>query len=272
MSKTDSDIPLDERDSSKNKNGSLPQENGTAGKVTPEKMKKTPKSDEEDSYKSRCKRFIRTRPHLFIIFLVSVTGFCYHFNIALTQYWEYKTTVSISNEEPTDYKFRYPSATLCFQDVVPYYKVIKKYPEYAENVERINAEMARRNNSNFWTSADTMKLINITGVQLEGVHLHKYFEEKVFRNETILQILDNYSHSHHDECILDSTPATKYGYKLHNCENVTKPVETINGEFRCFTYFMQLDLKHDGVNEFDDNFMTSLFISSKTFERRTNKV
>lgn len=104
--------------------------------------------------------------------------------------------------------------------------------------------------------------------------MHKYFEEKVFRNQTILEILQEYSHTQHEECLLDSTPATKYGYKLHQCENVTLPIETINGEFRCFTYFLQLDLK-DGSSEErenDDIFMTSIFISSKTFERRTNKV
>lgn len=106
-----------------------------------------------------------------------------------------------------------------------------------------------------------------------GLHLHKYFEEKVFRNQTVLNILENYSHSKEEECLLDSTPATKYGYKSHSCENVTKPVETINGEFRCFTYFLQLDIKdEDNPRENDDIFMTSIFISSKTFERRTNKV
>jgi len=53
---------------------------------------------------------------------------------------------------------------------------------------------------------------------------------------------------------------------------VTQPIQTINGEFRCFTYFLQLDLKNGTSEEFDDIFMTSIFISSKTFERRTNKV
>lgn len=103
--------------------------------------------------------------------------------------------------------------------------------------------------------------------------MHKYFEEKIFRNQSILNILEKYSHTQHEECLLDSKPATKYGYKVLNCENVTKPVETINGEFRCFTYFMQLDLKDENnTMENDDIFMTSIFISSKTFERRTNKV
>lgn len=85
--------------------------------------------------------------------------------------------------------------------------------------------------------------------------------------------MEKYSHSEHDECIVDSMPATKYGYKMKHCENITKPVETINGEYRCFTYYLQLDLKKgDEQEEFDDIFMTSIFTSSRTFERRTNKV
>ena len=104
-------------------------------------------------------------------------------------------------------------------------------------------------------------------------YLHKYFEEQVFRKESILDILGKYSHSKHDECLLDSQPATRYGYKLRSCENVSRPVETINGDFRCLTYFNQLDLKSgDSVPEFDDIFMTSIFVKSKNFEQRTNKV
>lgn len=37
------------------------------------------------------------------------------------------------------------------------------------NVERIYDEMKRRNNSNFWNNPGTKKLINITGVNLEGL-------------------------------------------------------------------------------------------------------
>lgn len=119
--------------------------------------------------KSRWQRIMRTRPHLFLIFVVSIVGFCYHFNIALNQYWEYKTTVSFSNEDPKDYKFQYPSATLCFQDVVPYFKLIKEYPEYEENVKRINEEMSKRNDTNFWTNPETKKFITLTGAKsMEG--------------------------------------------------------------------------------------------------------
>lgn len=246
----------------------------------------------KDGYKSRCQRVIRTRPHLFLIFIISIMGFCYHFHLALNQYWDYKTTVSFSNEDPPDYKFQYPSATLCFQDVAPYYKLVETFPEYKEAVEKVRAEMKNRNDSLFWNKPETKNFINIGGLKLEGtqvdcltgclisllsihlgLHLHKYFEEKIFRNQSVLEILEKYSHTHHEECLLDSKPATKYGYKVHNCENVTKPVETINGEFRCFTYFLQLDLKDENnTRENDDIFMTSIFISSKTFERRTNKV
>ena len=79
--------------------------------------------------------------------------------------------MSFSNEDPKGYKFQYPSATLCFQDVVPYYKAIQKFPEYAENVEHIHTEMAKRNDSNFWTNSDSKRYINITGVNLEGKYI-----------------------------------------------------------------------------------------------------
>ena len=107
---------------------------------------------------------------------------------------------------------------------------------------------------------------------LQGLEMQKYFEQVVYKKESILEILEKYSHSQHDECILDSKPAIKKGYKMDYCENVTKPVETINGEYRCFTYFLQLDLrKEDEEQQFDDIFMTSIFTSAHTFERRTNK-
>nr|XP_027202652.1 uncharacterized protein LOC113796554 [Dermatophagoides pteronyssinus] len=254
-------------------NGKLPEKSKSPPPPPSSTTDKTNKDGSSSSFKRKWKRFIRTRPHLFIIFIISVIGFCYHFNIALNQYWDYKTTVSFSNEDPKDYKFHYPSATVCFQDVVPYFKLFEKYPEYEENVERIYDEMKRRNNSNFWNNPGTKKLINITGVNLEALHLHKYFEEKIFRHEKLIDILEKYSHSEHEECLLDSKPASKYGYKLHNCENVTNIIETINGEFRCFTYFSHFDIKSNESEEhFVDNFMTSIFISSKTFERRTNKV
>lgn len=139
----------------------------------PEKSESPPttKTNKDGALKRKWKRVLRTRPHLFIIFIISVIGFCYHFNIALNQYWDYKTTVSFSNEDPKDYKFHYPSATVCFQDVVPYFKLFEKFPEYEENVNRIYGEMKRRNNSNFWNNPATKKLINVTGVNLEGLLL-----------------------------------------------------------------------------------------------------
>lgn len=124
---------------------------------------------EKGGYWSRLIRAIRTKPHLFIIFFISILGFCYHFNIALAQYWEYKTTVSYTNEDPKDYKYQYPSATICFQDVVPYFKLKEKFPEYKDSVDRINAEMERLNDSNYWTKPATAEFVKITGIdKLEG--------------------------------------------------------------------------------------------------------
>lgn len=97
----------------------------------------------------------------------------------------------------------------------------------------------------------------------------------VYKNDSVLSILENYSHSMHEECRLDVTPAIKYGYKLEHCENVTKVVESINGEYRCFTYFLKYDIKNSSdpeskINE--DQFLTSIFKTPRTFERRDNRV
>lgn len=167
--------PLDNLSKDESNNNAV--DNADEKKSTKESAKKpTKKADDkkenDDGYKSRCHRLITTRPHIFLLFVVSVVGFCYHFNIALHQYWDYKTTVSVSNEDPKDYKFQYPSATMCFQDVVPYFKVLKQYPEYEENVERIKEEMTKRNDKNFWTNPETKKFTNISGVSLEGNTSH----------------------------------------------------------------------------------------------------
>lgn len=97
----------------------------------------------------------------------------------------------------------------------------------------------------------------------------------VFKNDSVLSILEKYSHSKHQECLLDVTPATKYGYKIKSCENVTKVVESINGEYRCFTYFLKFDLRNSSDPESvidESKFLTSIFTTPKTFERRNNRV
>lgn len=97
----------------------------------------------------------------------------------------------------------------------------------------------------------------------------------VYKNDTVLSILENYSHSKHQECILDVTPATKYGYKLSNCENVTNVVESINGDYRCFTYFIKYDLRNSSDPESKINeeiLLTSIFKTPRSFERRDNRV
>lgn len=115
---------------------------------------------------NRCKRLCKSvQPHLLIIFIISVIGFAYHFNIALNQYLEYKTTVSFANEDPKDNKYQYPSATICFNDVVPYFQLIEEYPEYEWFVRNIQNEMIKRNDSAFWTNSQTKHLINITSIE-----------------------------------------------------------------------------------------------------------
>jgi len=109
------------------------------------------------TFKRRLRRVIRTRPHLFIIFVISIIGFCYHFNIALRQYWDYKTNVSFSHEDPKDYKFEYPGVTICFPDIIPYFKLAQKYPEYMDAVESMFNESKTRNDNNFWTKPESAK-------------------------------------------------------------------------------------------------------------------
>jgi len=99
--------------------------------------------------------------------------------------------------------------------------------------------------------------------------LHKFFEEKVITNSTVLELLESWSYGEHDECLLDSKPAVKNGFKINNCEDVTPPVQTMNGDFRCFTYFLQFD-KINGTDS--DIFSTSIFVSQSNYEQRTNKI
>lgn len=109
------------------------------------------------TFKKRLRRVIKTRPHLFVIFVISIIGFCYHFNIALRGYLEYKTTVSFSHEDPKDYKFEYPGVTVCLPDVIPYYKLIQQFPDYLEAVNGISNQSKTRNDPNFWTKAESVK-------------------------------------------------------------------------------------------------------------------
>ncbi len=71
--------------------------------------------------------------------------------------------------------------------------------------------------------------------------MHKFFEDKLFSNSSVIELLENWSHGQHDECLLDSKPTVKSGFRLNNCEDVTPPVETIIGVFRCFSYFLQFE-------------------------------
>ncbi len=84
-----------------------------------------------------------------------------------------------------------------------------------------------------------------------------------------MELLDDWSHGIHDECLLDSKPLVKNGFKINNCEDMTKTIETINGDFRCFTYFLQFDEKINQTN--NDLFTTTIFVSQSNYEQRTNK-
>ena len=95
-------------------------------------------------------------------------GFCYHFHLALKQYWEYKTTVSFAHEIPEDYQFQYPSLTVCFPDIVPHFHLSQLYPEYDEAVQQIKNESLQRNDPNFWTKEESAK-VNIQ--KMKGISI-----------------------------------------------------------------------------------------------------
>jgi hypothetical protein len=247
------------------KNGNLMNNNGVEEQQNAIQVKES--DSKKGTFKRRLRRVIKTRPHLFIIFVISIIGFCYHFNIALRQYWDYKTTVSFSSEEPKDYKFEYPGITLCFPDAIPFFKLTEKFADYLDAVESIRNESKNRNDVNFWTKPESAKFNKF---RLRGKYLHKFFEEKVFTNSSVLELLDDWSHGIHDECLLDSKPLVKNGFKINNCEDMTKTIETINGDFRCFTYFLQFDEKINQTN--NDLFTTTIFVSQSNYEQRTNKV
>lgn len=89
-------------------------------------------------------------------------------------------------------------------------------------------------------------------------------------NRTVLQLLEEFSYGIHDDCILDAKPLVKNGYKMHSCDSVTQPIESVNGDYRCFTYLSQLDTV---INETNAKlYQTSIFLSSSNYEQRTNKV
>ena len=87
----------------------------------------------------------------------------------------------------------------------------------------------------------------------------------------MLQVLEEFSYGRENECLLDAKPLVRGAYKMHNCESVSpQPIESINGDYRCFTYLSQLDRTLD--DEAKKLFMTTLFLSQSNYEQRTNKV
>ena len=94
-------------------------------------------------------KFIQTSNHLLIIANISLLGFLWHFYGSISAYLEYGTKVTFAIEDPKDYNYEYPGITVCFRSVIPYYKLIEKYPELAEEVESVVHEMNARNDSNF---------------------------------------------------------------------------------------------------------------------------
>ncbi|CAG2163910.1 unnamed protein product [Oppiella nova] len=224
-------------------------------------------TQDEGVWRRRLRRVARVKPHLVLIFIISIVGFAYHFHLSLSQYWDYKTTVSFAYEIPDDYKFQYPGLTLCFPDIIPHFRMIEMFPEYEEAVEGIRNESVKRDDPNYWTKPESG---SANKYKMRGKYLYKYFEDKVVSNHTILELLKDFTFGREDECLIDAKPVATDGYKLDYCQLVAEPLESINGEYRCFTYMSQLDLEL--TDETRDTFKTSIFLSQSNYEQRTNKV
>ncbi|XP_054160160.1 degenerin deg-1-like isoform X2 [Oppia nitens] len=191
---------------------------------------KAAKSASSSSYRRGLRRVCRVKPHLVIIFLISLIGFCYHFYLAFNQFLEFKTNVSFGYESPKNGIFEYPSITLCFPDIIPHFHLQQLFPEYAEAVRNISEEQIRRKDANFWTTEESAKF-NVFG--LKGKYLYKFFAEKVFKNQTVLEILENLSFGESDECLLDAKPNVENGYSMTYCSSVRNQVlKSLNGDFR----------------------------------------
>ncbi|CAG2113085.1 unnamed protein product, partial [Medioppia subpectinata] len=175
--------------------------------------------------------------------------------------------VSFAHEIPAEYRFRYPSLTICMADVLPHFRLQELFPDYVEAVEAIKNASVQRNDPNFWTKPDSG---SVNKFKMRGKYLYKFFEEKVMSNRTILELLTEWSYGRYDECLLDAHPVHELGYKMDYCESVVAPIESINGDFRCFTFMSQLDTYVTDENK--DKFITSVFLSQRNFEHRTNKV
>ncbi|XP_054160159.1 uncharacterized protein LOC128958341 isoform X1 [Oppia nitens] len=227
---------------------------------------KAAKSASSSSYRRGLRRVCRVKPHLVIIFLISLIGFCYHFYLAFNQFLEFKTNVSFGYESPKNGIFEYPSITLCFPDIIPHFHLQQLFPEYAEAVRNISEEQIRRKDANFWTTEESAKF-NVFG--LKGKYLYKFFAEKVFKNQTVLEILENLSFGESDECLLDAKPNVENGYSMTYCSSVRNQVlKSLNGDFRCFSFLSKLDFVIENQNLFE----TNVFLSKRNFEQRTNKV
>ena len=115
----------------------------------------------EPQWRRRVRRVCKTRPHLFIIFVISIVGFCYHFHLALKNYWDYKTTVSFAQELPENYAFQYPALTVCLPEVVPHFRLEELFPDYRVAVEEVRNESERRADPEFWLKEESAKFNKI---------------------------------------------------------------------------------------------------------------
>jgi len=75
----------------------------------------------------------------------------WHFYGSITAYLEYGTKVTFTIEEPLNYQYQYPGITVCLRSVIPYWRLVEKFPELSEDVERVRNETIARNDTIFWS-------------------------------------------------------------------------------------------------------------------------
>jgi hypothetical protein len=117
-------------------------------------------------------KIIQTNYQLLIIASISLIGFLWHFYGSISAYLKYGTTITFTIEEPLNYQYEYPGITICFRSVIPYWKLVEKFPVIAEEVDSVKSEMNSRNDTNFWSRSESK---NFTQTKQTGISSVKNF-------------------------------------------------------------------------------------------------
>jgi len=226
-------------------------------------------------------KIVPTNCHLFIVANISLIGFLWHFYGSITAYLEYGTKVTFTIEEPIKYQYQYPGITVCIRSVVPYWKLIEKFPELAEDVERIKNEMIERNDTIFWSRTNSRDFTKVrqTGNKIRfysinsqsllmkinliiGKRLKDFYEEKIKDQLTVLELMDDWGNDIGVGCTVYSHPIIDNPKSIEQCDQISPLIETINYKFRCYTFLSQLNIG----NSSKSLFTTTVFRSQNDLE------